>query len=229
LFGEAEMIKVKLKWKNASSSTRIRQHGRYRPKDNAMNFLSQSWLINRRHALRAMGTCISLPMLECMTPLRAAEPTESPRRSAFIYLANGVNTLDYQITKAGEDYEFTRSLKPLEKFRDVITPISGLHHPGGLGHHHNCIKIWLTGGKLGPTDRNTISVDQKMSEVTAQHTRYPSMEVAINAGVTRLDGRRSPVARDAPLQRDFRVHVRGTEGGHRGPAKGLATQGQRPG
>jgi hypothetical protein len=145
-----------------------------------MNFLSQSWLINRRHALRAMGTCISLPMLECMSPLRAAEASESPRRSAFIYLANGVNTLDYQITKVGSDYEFSRSLKPLEKFRDVITPISGLHHPGGLGHHHNCIKIWLTGGRLGPSDRNTISVDQKIAEVTSQHTRYASMEIAIN-------------------------------------------------
>jgi len=145
-----------------------------------MNFLSQSWLINRRHALRAMGTCISLPMLECMTPLRAAEASESPRRSAFIYLANGVNTLDYQITKVGRDYEFSRSLKPLEKFRDVITPISGLHHPGGLGHHHNCIKIWLTGGRLGPSDRNTISVDQKIAEVTSRHTRYASMEIAIN-------------------------------------------------
>ena len=143
------------------------------------HFLSQSWLIDRRHALRAMGTCISLPMLECMTPLHAAEKTESPRRSAFIYLANGVHSLNYQITKPGRDYEFSRSLKPLEKHRQAITPISGLHHPGSLGHHHNCIKIWLTGGKLGPSDRNSISVDQKMAQVTAQHTRYPSMEIAI--------------------------------------------------
>ena len=37
------------------------------------NIHTQSWLIDRRHALRAMGTCISLPMLECMIPLRAAE------------------------------------------------------------------------------------------------------------------------------------------------------------
>ena len=145
-----------------------------------MNFLSQSWLINRRHALRAMGTCISLPMLECMTPLRAAEASESPRRSAFVYLANGTHSLDYQITTPGKDYQFSRSLKPLEKFRDVITPISGLHHPGGLGQAHGCAKVWLTGGKLGPSDRNTISVDQKMAEVTAQHTRYASMEIAIN-------------------------------------------------
>jgi len=147
-----------------------------------MSFLSQSWLLDRRHALRALGTCISLPMLECMLPLRAAEPPAMPRRSAFIYLANGVHSLNYQITTAGRDYQFSRSLRPLEKHRHVITPISGLHHPGALSHHHNCISIWLTGGKLGPSDRNTISVDQKMAEVTAQHTRYPSLEVALTQG-----------------------------------------------
>lgn len=144
------------------------------------NFLSQSWLIDRRHALRALGTCISLPFLECMVPLKAAEGvTATPRRSAFIYLANGVHSLNYQITTPGKDYQFSRSLKPLEKHREVITPISGLHHPGALSHHHNCISVWLTGGKLGPSDRNTISVDQKIAEITAPHTRYPSMEVAL--------------------------------------------------
>lgn len=148
-----------------------------------MNYLSQSWRIDRRHALRAMGTCVSLPMLECMVPARASErSTTSPRRSAFIYLANGVHSLNYQILTSGKDYQFSRSLKPLEKYRDVITPVSGLHHPGALGHHHNCINVFLTGGKLGPSDRNTISVDQKMAEVTAQHTRYPSMEIALTQG-----------------------------------------------
>jgi len=143
------------------------------------HFLSQSWRIDRRHALRAMGSCISLPLLECMAPLRAAEQTTAaPKRSAFIYLANGVHSLNYQITTPGRDYAFSRSLAPLEKHRDVITPMSGLHHPGALSHHHNCISVWLTGGRLGPSDRNTISIDQKMAEVTAQHTRYPSMEIA---------------------------------------------------
>ena len=144
------------------------------------NFLSQSWLIDRRRALRALGTCISLPFLECMVPLRASEAQiETPKRSAFIYLANGVHSLNYQITTPGEDYQFSRSLKPLEKYRSVITPISGLHHPGALSHHHNCISVWLTGGKLGPSDKNTISVDQKMAEITAKHTRYPSLEIAL--------------------------------------------------
>ncbi|MDA0724554.1 MAG: DUF1552 domain-containing protein [Verrucomicrobia bacterium] len=144
------------------------------------NLNTQSWLINRRHALKGLGTFIALPLLDCMTPLRAAEPI-MPRRSAFIYLPNGVNTLDYQIIADGADYEFSRSLKPLEKHRSVVTPISGLHHPGGLGHHHNCQKIWLTGGKLGPSDSNTISIDQRMAELTAPHTRFHSLELA-NAG-----------------------------------------------
>ncbi len=162
------------------------------------NILSQTWLIDRRHALRALGSCISLPFLECMVPLRAIEQqAASPKRSAFIYLANGVHSLNYQITKPGKDYEFSRSLKPLEKHRQVITPISGLHHPGALSHHHNCISVWLTGGKLGPSDRNTISVDQKMAEITAKHTRYPSMEIALTGdslGWT-ADGVRLPAMR----------------------------------
>jgi len=146
------------------------------------NLQTQSWLIDRRHALRAMGTCIALPMLECMIPLKAKEKTETPRRSAFMYLANGVHSLNYQITKPGKDYTFSRSLKPLEKFRNVITPVSGLHHPGSLGHHHNCIDIFLTGAKIGAAHRNTISVDQQMAQVSGQHTRYPSMEIALTQG-----------------------------------------------
>jgi hypothetical protein len=164
-----------------------------------MNIQTQSWLLNRRHALKALGSFISLPMLECMVPLRAAEKAiaSSPKRSAFIYLANGVHSLNYQITTSGRDYKFSRSLKPLEKHREVITPISGLHHPGSLSHHHNCINIFLTGGKLGPSDRNTISVDQKMAEITAQQTRVASMEIALtqNSLAWTADGVQLPALR----------------------------------
>ena len=141
------------------------------------NIQTHSWLVDRRHVLRGLGSFIALPMLECMVRAQTKEPA-SPRRSAFIYIPNGVNTLDYQITDPGEGYAFSRSLKPLEKHRSVITPISGLHHPGGLGHHHNCQKIWLTGGQLGPTARNTISVDQQMAAVTSKDTRFHSLEIA---------------------------------------------------
>ena len=147
------------------------------------HFLSQNWLLNRRQVLRGAGVAVALPLLDCMRPLVAANsPVAKPRRSVFIYMPNGVNTIDYQITKAGPDYEFSKSLKPLETHRANITPISGLYHPNALGHHHNCRKNWLTGGKLGQADRNTISVDQLMSQVTAPHTRYTSIQLSNKGG-----------------------------------------------
>jgi len=142
------------------------------------NIQTRSWLIDRRAALRGMGSFIALPLLNSMVAAKPKTTDQQPRRSVFIYIPNGVNTLDYQIAAPGKGYTFSRTLKPLEKHRNVITPISGLHHPGGLGYHHNCQKIWLTGGKLGPSDRNTISVDQKMAEITSPHTRFHSLQIA---------------------------------------------------
>ena len=140
-------------------------------------FLTQRWLMNRRHVLRGIGVSLALPLLDCMKPLNAAD-IKRPKRSVFIYLPNGVNTIDFQITQSGADYKFSKSLMPLEKFRDRVTPISGLYHPHGLGHHHNCSSIWLTGGKIGQSERNTISVDQLMAQVTAPQTRFSSLELS---------------------------------------------------
>ncbi len=141
-------------------------------------FRSQSWLLDRRHVLRGLGVSIALPLLDCMRPLGAAEGKARAKRSVFIYLPNGVNTIDFQIESAGADYTFSKALLPLEKHKANITPISGLHHPHGLGHHHNCSTIWLTGGKIGPSERNTISVDQLMAQVTAPQTRFTSIELS---------------------------------------------------
>lgn len=96
----------------------------------------------------------------------------------FIYLPNGVNTLDYQILEEGEGYEFSRSLKPLERHRANLTPISGLHHPNALGNHHGCQSIWLTGGEIGQGKRNRISLDQLIAAKMAPHTRFASLELS---------------------------------------------------
>lgn len=160
-----------------------------------MNIQRQSWLLSRRHFLRGIGATIALPMLDCMRPLRAAQKAiPTPKRSVFIYLPNGVNTYDYQILENGADYKFTKPLASLEKHRAHITPISGLHHPNGLGHHHNCGGIWLTGAKVGQTHRNSISVDQLIAQVTSPHTRFASLELS-NQGesmATNPDGIRLP-------------------------------------
>lgn len=145
-----------------------------------MNIIRQNWLINRRHALRGLGVSIALPMLDCMKPLRAAEKSagEPAGRAVFIYLPNGVNTLDYQILETGSDYKFSACLRPLERHRKNITPISGLYHPHGIGHHHGCQSIWLTGAEIGQGKRNSISVDQLIAARMAPHTRFASLEIS---------------------------------------------------
>jgi hypothetical protein len=76
-------------------------------------------------------------------------------------------------------------MKPLEKHRANITPISGLHHPGGLGTAHVCGDLWLTAAKLsqeGGAYRNSVSCDQLMAEVTSPHTRFSSLELSVAGG-----------------------------------------------
>src|SRR5579862_6755219 len=137
------------------------------------------WQISRRQMLRGLGASISLPWLNAMGTLPA--PSQ-PKRSVFLYIPNGVNTLTWQIAKAGTDYEFTKPLASLEKHRADITPISGLHHPMVIGKHHNCEKVWLTGANVpgdGGAFRNTVSADQLIAETIGAATRFPSLELAI--------------------------------------------------
>ena len=102
------------------------------------NILAQRWLLSRRHFLRGLGACMALPLLDAMTPLRAAAAGAKPRRSVFVYIPNGVNGMTWQVTKAGRDLELSPSLQPLAAHREEFTVFSGLHHPNGLGQAHVC-------------------------------------------------------------------------------------------
>lgn len=137
--------------------------------------------LSRRTVLRGLGATVALPLLNCMESARAAQATLA-KRTVFLYIPNGVNTLTWQITKAGHDYEFSRPLKSLERHRAALTPISGLHHPMVIGKHHNCDKVWLTGADVpadGGAFRNSVSADQIIAEVQGVSTRFASLELAI--------------------------------------------------
>jgi hypothetical protein len=146
------------------------------------------WRMSRRQMLRGIGVAMALPMLDCMRderPARAAgsaDTASKPKRSVFVYIPNGVNTLTWQIEKAGTDFQFSAPLAALERHRADVTPISGLHHPLVIGKHHNCDKVWLTGADVpadGGAFRNTVSVDQLMAEVQGRTTRFASLELAV--------------------------------------------------
>jgi hypothetical protein len=163
------------------------------------------WRMNRRQVLRGLGVSMALPLLDCMRleglAARAAEAGAAPKRSVFLYIPNGVNTLTWQIEKAGTDFEFSKPLASLERHRGDVTPISGLHHPMVLGKHHNCEKVWLTGADVpadGGAFRNSVSVDQLMAEVQGQSTRFSSLELAIegNSLAWSRDGIQIPAERN---------------------------------
>jgi len=152
------------------------------------NVNRNNWLIDRRHFLRGIGAAVALPLLNCMKPSRvlAADLDPKPRRSVFVYIPNGVNVLTWQITQAGREYQFSEPMKPLEKHRANITPISGLHHPGGIGQAHVCADTWLTGARIsqeGGAYHNSVSCDQLIAEVTSPKTRFSSLELSISSGV----------------------------------------------
>ncbi|MFM7834610.1 MAG: DUF1552 domain-containing protein, partial [Planctomycetaceae bacterium] len=189
------------------------------------NFLRQNWLIDRRHVLRGLGVALALPSLDCMQPLFAADKVVRPRHSVFIYLPNGVNTQDYQMVTAGRDYQMSRPLQVLEKHRDILTPFSGLYHPHGLGHHHNCSTIWLTAGKIGQSERNTISVDQLIATVTGPQTRFSSLELS-NQGHSlsfNADGIQLPAQGNPGVV--FRELFEEPRGGVAGQRRGLQRRG----
>ena len=161
--------------------------------------------LDRRHFLRGAGAAVALPLLDAMTPLRAA-PMATPKRSVFIYIPNGVNVLTWQIAKAGKDYDLSGPLASLEKHRAALTPISGLHHPNGIGSLHTCEMTWLTGARSrqdAPTFRNTVSVDQVMAEATGPQTRYSSLELSVGRGNSTLAWSRDGVP--LPAENSSRV------------------------
>ena len=144
-----------------------------------MHLNLKKWQISRRTFLRGAGASLALPLLDCMAALPAPS---KPKRSIFLYIPNGVNTLTWQIEKAGKDFQFTKTLESLERHRADVTPVSGLHHPMVLGKHHNCDRVWLTGADVpadGSAFRNSVSADQLMAEVQGASTRFPSLEMAI--------------------------------------------------
>src|SRR5260221_4179342 len=126
------------------------------------NFLTQRWLLDRRHFLRGVGAMVALPLLDAMKPIRvSAAETDKPRRSVFVYMPNGVNGMTWQVTKPGREFELSPALQPLAAHRENLTVFSGLHHPNGIGQAHVCADTWLTGAKIDAQSareyHNTIS------------------------------------------------------------------------
>jgi hypothetical protein len=142
----------------------------------------------RRTFLKGVGAAIALPMLDAMTPAFAFPRfRQSPHRLAFTYVPNGVTMAEWTPAGTGASFEFTRILKPLERFRENTLVLSGLAHRNGNalgdgpGDHARAAASYLTGvhpRKTAGTDiQNGISVDQVAAQQVGHHTRFASIEL----------------------------------------------------
>lgn len=101
-------------------------------------------LLSRRHVLRGLGACLSLPLLDAMLPRAEARPsTYEPLANSLgvqprmicCYIPNGVNIMEWVPETSGKDYQLSKSLETLKDVREDFTVISGMGHPGSKGGH----------------------------------------------------------------------------------------------
>lgn len=150
-------------------------------------FITKKHLPRRTFLRGALGTAISLPLLDAMVPAASAQTPGRPFRFGAIYMPNGVYPDLWHPEKTGSDFEFKLIMKPLERHRDYLTTISGLKAPDGKkdmgGIHMGASAAFLNGA--GPTNPNgsfeTIesqkTVDQFIADAVAGDTPLRSLEL----------------------------------------------------
>ena len=142
----------------------------------------------RRTFLRGMGATVALPFLDAMTPAFAS-PSKPVPRVAFVYTANGVVMRDWTPAAEGAGFAFSKTLAPVEPFRDDLLVLTGLAHRNGEalgdgpGDHARAGASWLTGvhpkKTRGADIRNGMSVDQMLAGTIGRDTPLPSLELGL--------------------------------------------------
>ncbi len=157
---------------------------------------------SRRTLLRGAGAAVALPFFESLglgrlladeTPAgaRLAQTASgAPLRTAFVYFPNGAIPAHWWPERTGADFNWTRTLKPLEAHKNQLQILGQVDHhtadggPDGGGDHARGNGTWLTGVRLkkSATDiRAGISIDQVMAKEVGHLTRFPSLELACDS------------------------------------------------
>lgn len=157
--------------------------------------MSKAWQVNRRTALRGLGTAIALPWLEAMTPTFAragASAAKPPLRLAFLYVPNGIHMQTWTPREEGSAFEFPATLESLKDLKDDLLVLTGLtqHNAYALGDgggdHARALSCFLTGMHPFKTGGANIKVGTSVDQVAAQHvgrsTMFPSLELGCEPG-----------------------------------------------
>src|SRR6185436_19438110 len=93
--------------------------------------------LNRRTFLHGLGVTMALPFLEAMMPrasfakAAAAGTGRAPVRTAFLYVPNGVNMVDWTPKQIGADFQLPYVLEPLQAYKNDMLVLTGLTQDKG--------------------------------------------------------------------------------------------------
>ncbi len=149
--------------------------------------------ISRRTMLRAAGVTLGLPLLDSMVPAQTplAKTAASPKvRMGLCFIPHGAVMTNWTPAEVGAMTKMSRTLAPLEPYRDHVTVVSNLAHkmaaPGGPGDnggdHTRSPAVFLNGVHPKRTDgadiQAGVTIDQMAAAQIGQETPLPSLELA---------------------------------------------------
>lgn len=142
--------------------------------------------LSRRGFLRGAGIAMALPLLEAMRPALALGASgistqAKPRRMLAICNNLGLLPERFFPKQSGRNYALSPYLELLKDYRNDFTVFSGVSHPDVDGGHpaDNCFLTAAPHPGSGGF-RNTISLDQYISERIGHLTRFPSLTLGVN-------------------------------------------------
>jgi len=150
--------------------------------------------ISRRTVLRGLGATLALPWLESLRGL-AADSSQVSRRAPLRYgcllFANGVNPHEWWAKGSGEALEFSKTLSPLEPYKQNVTIVRELHvYNNTSGPHWPLFSNYLSGAQFKQTliPEGAESIDQRIARHTGRFTPVPSLVLGIEPAETGLRG-----------------------------------------
>ncbi len=149
--------------------------------------------ISRRTVLRGLGTALSLPLLDSMVPAQTplAQTAANPElKLGLCFIPHGAVMANWTPESEGADFKISRTLAPLEPFKDQVVVVTNLAHkmaaPGGPGDnggdHTRSPAVFLNGVHPKRTDgadiQAGVTIDQIAAQRIGQRTPLPSLELA---------------------------------------------------
>jgi hypothetical protein len=152
--------------------------------------------IDRRTALKGLGTALALPLLDAMLPRLAvaglAGGPKLPVRLGVAYVPNGVKMDDWTPAAEGANFALPHILEPLAPVKDDLLVLSGLTcdkaraNGDGPGDHARAMSAFLTGCQprktYGADIKAGVSMDQYVARQVGDATKFPSLEIGCEPG-----------------------------------------------